>query len=131
MNPAVHNQMAQFAYTHVHDALTQSIKPSEFRSLARSFPSMLQANGLCASIAFLYAKSKDNGPHQQLYMLIDKWIQTNLTAPEAKKEALAQRITHLNSSEYRLYTTAVMNLCLWVKRYAEGMVEADGKEQNR
>ena len=129
MSTAVHNEMAQFAYTHVQEAVGNLQNPSEFRSLARSFPSMLQANGLCAAIAFLYAK--DNGPHQQLYKLIDEWTQTNLPAPETNKEELAHRITHLNSSEYRVYTTAVMNLCLWVKRYAEGMVEADGKEQNR
>ena len=127
MSTAVHNEMAQFAYQHVQKAVKSPANSSEFRTLARSFPSMLQASGLGAAIAFLYAKGKF--PHKALYQLIDTWTRNRFCSADTKTE-LAQRISSLSSQEYRLYTVEVMNLCLWVKRFAEGMVEADGENQS-
>ena len=68
-------------------------------------------------------------PRFALYQLIDTWTRNRFCPADTKTE-LAQRISSLSSQEYRLYTVEVMNLCLWVKRFAEGMVEADGENQS-
>ena len=121
MTNDLHNEMAEFAFTQVKK--NPPTNKAEFRSLARSFPSMVQANGLCVSIAFLYAK-QGSTPQKAMYDLINTWI-VNHFDPSSNTE-LAERIVSLNSKAYRLYTTEVMNLCLWVKRFAEGMAEDDG-----
>ena len=126
MTNDLHNEMAEFAFGQVKKI--HSAKKAEFRSLARSFPSMVQANGLCASIAFLYAK-QDSASQKAMYDLINTWFAEHCDCSSNTK--LAERIISLNSKEYRLYTTEVMNLCLWVKRFAEGMAEDDGKQQTR
>ena len=126
MSNDLHNEMAEFTFDQVRKI--PSANKAEFRSLARSFPSMVQANGLCAAIAFLYAK-QNSAPQQAMYKLINTWIVKHFD-PSSNTE-LAKRIVSLNSKEYRLYTTEVMNLCLWAKRFAEGMAEDDGKQQTQ
>lgn len=65
MSQNVHNQMAEFAYHEISKNVTGN---KEFRSLARSFPSMLQINGLGAAVAFLQSK-KASHVHEFMYGL--------------------------------------------------------------
>lgn len=151
MGMNLHNEMAKEAYD-----LVSSINENrrEFRSLARSFPSMIQVNGLGCAISYLYSKN-NKPPFKILYDEIDNWTKKKMVecpannldnrtdgskkntasriAPKiesntgnkaecANKQDLACRITGLNSMEYRLYTNEIMNLCLWIKRFAEGML---------
>lgn len=142
--------MSKMAYELV--AGIEGKNKKEFRSLARSFPSMLQVNGLGASIAFLYSKgagkseapkqapakanaSKAKNAHEILYSGIAEWIRSRFDRAEAEKPAedgaepdekgLMEQITELDSGGYRLYMNEVMNLSLWIKRFAEGMLGED------
>lgn len=125
MGAKVHNEMASKAY-----ALVARLKETnrdcagEFRSLARSFPSMIQVNGLGCTIAYLYSKKKMGNAFWYLYKEIDEWTKKSLEVKEenGKELELADRISQFNNMEYRLYTNEVMNLCLWIKRFAEGML---------
>ncbi len=124
MQNDVHNEMAKFAYDQVSDYCRDpKANQKEFRSLARSFPSMVQANGLGAAVAFLFAKkSGDGGTHASMYGIMAKWLkQKKLCDSE-----LMACITGLSSQDYRLYTNEIMALCLWLKRFAEGMIEKNG-----
>ena len=123
MSNDVHNHMAQAAYDAVAAIPQNSQK--EFRSLARSFPSMLQTNGLCAAIAFLSAK-KDKDAHAKLYTFLSTWLKDT----HSLTEDLLEWILNLNNSDYRLCTDEVLNYCLWIKRFAEGMSsENDDQEK--
>lgn len=125
MGAKVHNEMASKAY-----ALVARLKETkrdcagEFRSLVRSFPSMIQVNGLGCAIAYLYSKKKMSNAFCYLYKEIDEWTKKSLEgkAEDDNELELADRISQLNHMEYRLYTNEVMNLCLWIKRFAEGML---------
>ncbi|WP_130864413.1 type III-B CRISPR module-associated protein Cmr5 [Bacilliculturomica massiliensis] len=126
MNNMKHNEMAEFAYTR----LLELSPDKEFRSLARSFPSMIQINGLGAATAYLFSKKKGNSargkdPHNKLYTLITEWAAHKFGTFDG--EELTGRIMALNSPQYRIYTNEIMNLCLWIKRFAEGMVDGDGE----
>lgn len=150
--------MSKMAYELV--AGIEGKNKKEFRSLARSFPSMLQVNGLGASVAFLYSKgagkseapkqapakadgtgeadanaSKAKNAHEILYSGIAEWIRSRFDRAEAEKpdgngkeqaeKGLMEQITELDSGGYRLYMNEVMNLSLWIKRFAEGMLGED------
>lgn len=141
---AIHDEMSKEAYEMVRKV---GINNSEFRSLARAFPSMLQVNGLGNAIAFLYAKKNDQNKkdkknekdaknvHEILYMGIECWTwkmlenqqENQAQRPENPKRNpdLMERITKLDSTGYRIYTDEIMRLCLWIKRFAEGMIKAE------
>ena len=116
MDNNMHNQLAYKAYEEV--AAIPEADQKEFRSLARSFPSMLQINGLCAAIAFLNAK-KGYPAHETLYRILTVRLKEIGLLPE--DQGLLKRILELDNSDYRLCTDEVMNFCLWIKRFAEGM----------
>lgn len=139
MNNTVHNELAKKSYKIV-EKLSNSKEDKvkkEFRSLSRSFPSMIQVNGLCCAIAFLFSKKEQNNDgkdkkgekkeeqkenaYKILYGEIEGWlrISNNMLG---EKEDLMDKITGLNNIETRLYTDEIMNLCLWLKRFAEGML---------
>lgn len=159
MKRAVHNEMAKFAYDRIGEL--KECQKSEFRSLARSFPSMVQINGLAAAVAFLSSKNKNNA-HGVLYDMIDKWTLEHLEIAEQPenskqpdnsdqtkgskgtqlrhpsdnqlmggnhKDGLMERILGLDNMGYRIYTNEIMNLCLWIKRFAEGMLAEEGTGQ--
>lgn len=113
------NERAKFAFDEVKKI---SSRQSEFRSLVRSFPTLVQVNGLTAAVAFLYAKGKEEqkNEHKMLYDILSK----KLCATGDKKN-LMERILNLGSNELRLDTAEAMALLVWIKRFAEGMFEAD------
>ena len=118
MSQNLHNKMAEFAY---HKILEEMADNKEFRSLARTFPSMLQVNGLGASIAFL--QSKKSEAHKFMYGMLDQWTSDKFgTAGD-----LLGRIVDMDSNTYRLYTNEIVNLCIWIKRFAEGLIKKDDK----
>lgn len=110
------NERAKFAFDEVKKILAHQ---SKFRSLARSFPTLVQVNGLTAAVAFLYAKGK--GEHQILYEILSK----RLCVLGDEKIELIDMISNMGSNELRFATTEVMALLVWIKRFAEGMFEAD------
>ena len=126
MDSNVHNQMALTAYQNILDIPSDQQK--EFRSLARSFPSMLQTNGLCAAIAFLNAKMSF-AAHKKLYQILTDWLRSKYQIPP--NQDLLNWILELDNSSYRLCTDEAMNFCLWIKRFAEGMSSQNDDQPKR
>lgn len=117
MSKNSHNQMAEFAYHEISEEMTDN---KEFRSLARTFPSMLQINGLGASAAYLQSK-KGLAAHKFMYRLLDQWTREKF----GDDGELMERIVRMDSGSYRLYTNEIANLCIWIKRFAEGLIKKD------
>ncbi|GEM_PF-7012882 len=124
MGGNLHNQMAQFVFTEVSRI---SKNDKEFRSLARSMPSILQVNGLGAAIAFLCSKKKRGNAHELMYQIMDKWFRDKKFQVTGETKDLIERIVNLDSSTYRLYMSEMMKLCLWVKRFSEGWIDGETK----
>ena len=120
MKGSVHNDMAMWAFEKVAEAAGEK-KAKEFRSLARSFPSILQVNGLGMAVAFLESKKAE--PHTTMHKMITGWIEHNY--PTDSSDALMKRIVTLDSASYRMYANEIMNLCLWIKRFAEGLIDGE------
>ncbi|MCB8818361.1 type III-B CRISPR module-associated protein Cmr5 [Desulfosporosinus shakirovi] len=124
MSNAIENGRASFAYEKVSKISQKGCK-QEYRSLVRSFPVMIQTNGFGASIAFLFSKSKKEA-HKALYEDISAWLsKENLINAD-----LMGAVTRQDRDGYKMMTNETMALLLWLKRFAEGMInsETDTKE---
>ena len=90
----------------------------EYKSYARSFPSLVLTNGLAATVAFAIDKG---GTYSLINGNISEWLK--------KKEYftgstnLEEYICSLDSDNYRIVTNEVLALLEWIKRFASGLIE--------
>jgi len=93
----------------------------KYGSLARSFPSMIQANGLGQSLAFLLAKDGGkNGHHRRLFDHVSMWLCTNIQ-PEKEKpnNDFLKWVINQKTSVYQQATQEAIHFSIWLKRFAE------------
>lgn len=100
---------------------TKKVKEfKEYKSYSKKFPSMVLANGLAASLAFLKDKG---GTYNHLFEHIDKWLkQCGLIS---KDTMLMEYICGLETPQYRVVTKEVLALFNWLRRFASGMIEGE------
>ena len=125
-------QRAEFAYDCVEKVANEYGKDSktanEYKSYVKKIPTLIQTNGLSATFAFMYSKKKT---YEVIYKQVQKWLEERDF--KINKE-LVKWIISQPSSEYRHITNEVMALFMWLRRFAEGMIEKekgskDGKEK--
>jgi CRISPR-associated protein Cmr5 len=94
----------------------------DYKSYVKKIPMMILNNGLGATSAFIYSKSKDGNAYELIDKQIKRWFQLSEDII-----VLIDWIINQNSQEYRATTNEVLALFNWLKRFAEGMIE---KEKN-
>ena len=120
MTKQLNDERAKHAYDFVYEiSKKDEKKQKEFRSLVRSFPAMVQNNGLCTAVAFLQSKGKFH--HMKLYEAIEKWLKIN----NDDNEGLMESIVSLDRDKYRMVSKEIMSYLPWVKRFSEGMLSGD------
>lgn len=110
------NERAKFAYVELKKL---TCKKSEFRSLARNFPTLVQANGLTVATAYLYS-NPDKAHHKALDDIIVKWLKECEYNIKNDRE-LMQFVANSENERLQCLTVEVMALLVWIKRIAEGM----------
>jgi len=100
-------------------------KNKEFRSIARSFPTKVQTNGLLVAVAFLDAKDEQ---HMKLKDALGNWLYKK-DSDNSKKINLTKELVKLERDSYRLDSQEAMAYAQWVKRFAEGRWDKDGQEK--
>ena len=124
-------QRAEFAFECVEKVIEKNGKDlktsNEYKSYVKKIPAMIQTNGLGATLAFMYSKKKT---YEIIYKQIDEWLKKERKLKDNSDE-LVKWVIHLDSSKYKHITNEVMALFLWLRRFAEGMIEKeeDGKEK--
>lgn len=58
-----------------------------------------------------------------MYYLLNDWFKTEACQISVGEKELMCQSVGLDSITYRLYVNEIMNLCLWVKRFAEAMID--------
>ncbi len=94
----------------------------KYGSLARKLPSLILANGLGQTLAYLKSKGYDKGkpdPKKAEGLLFTQLSQHVL----GKDKDLLTEVMRENSSEYRRHTTEVLAFAGWLKRFAEAELE--------
>ena len=96
----------------------------EYKSYCRKFPSIVQTNGLAASVAFLKEKSKDkDNAYNHLYTNIARWLmECKLLSGDIE---LMTYICELETPQYRIVTKEVLALFNWLRRFASGLIEGE------
>lgn len=107
------------------DANEKSIK--KMRGYCRKLPAMIQTNGLIEMLVFIKGKISKNDidkSKKNEYEYIYEWIESWMKAEEENNENydLLSVLMKAEDSDYRKSTDEVMNILLWYKRNAEGIL---------
>ncbi len=122
----MNNKRAEYAFKNI--AKIRNCPPkiqSEFRTLARSLPTMVQSNGLTAAVAYLYSKKSNNNAHNLMYIIMHNWLIDRKDILKDDKIELMYSISKMDSPSLRITTAEVMALLVWIKRFAEGMFDSN------
>ncbi len=99
-----------------------------YRSYVRRIPTMILTNGLGQALAFVKAKSKEGNAYELIYSQLTEYLRSNSTArikmPEDKNDLVGWVIS-CDSTEYHYITQEILAFLNWLKRFAEGMIEAE------
>ena len=119
-------------------------KFSDYRSLAKKFPAMINNNGLGQSLAFLFAKKKNNrDPHGALLEHLGQWLtrsRYNRDFPppysseyQAGGVELMKCVMENNSASYIHATREALAFLDYLRSFADGLVDetaSAGKEKS-
>ncbi len=117
-------KMAEAAFSAVSARQRSKSRSKEYDSFAKSFPSLIQAAGLCHAITFAQAKGKGSGAQSQV---LDD-VRTALNAASmdrfATAEELANSIRKASVTEYLRLSRVALQAATWIKRYVEALDSA-------
>lgn len=132
---SIERQRAQFAYKCAEEgkSITRS---KEYKAYVKKIPMLIKTNGLGATFAFVKAKSEtDQNKAGYAYSLIynqtTEWLKQEpkgIISDEVKNNDLVKVLINLNSDEYRSVTNEVLAFFVWLKRFAEGLIEGEANE---
>lgn len=122
----------EFAYECVKNAKKElKEKEKDYRSYVRKIPQMILSNGLGQTLAFIYSKKKDGNAYDLIYKQLTDYLKSDSVArinmPKNEKE-LIEWVISLSSTKYRYVTEEILAFLSWLRRFAEGMIEAEGGE---
>lgn len=122
---------AEFAYNFVKRANEElGNKAKEYKSYSKKIPSMILTNGLGQTLAFVKAKSEK--AYELLYEQMTEYLKSNssvrIQMPSSEKDLVKWMISR-NSSNYRYITQELIAFLSWLKRFAEGMIEGETKNE--
>ena len=117
----IESGLAEFALNEVKRVISiDSANTMEYKSYCKKFPSMVQTNGLAASIAFLKDKGK---AYNYLYEHIENRLKELGSLP--KDASLIDYVCSLETAQYRVVTKEVLSLFNWLRRFASGLIEGE------
>lgn len=115
--------------------------PKNYKSYVKKAPMWIKTNGIGAAYAFILskkAKEKDGKPsgneknpknaYDLLYEQTMAWLRSEgkeYLLGEKRDKDLVAALVELPSHEYRAVTVEVLAFLNWLRRFAEGLIEAD------
>jgi|NOAtaT_6_FD_contig_101_271872_length_4169_multi_3_in_0_out_0_5 CRISPR-associated protein Cmr5 len=93
---------------------------TEYGSLAREMPTMIQVNGLAQTLAFL--KAKKGKHHSLIFEHLSGWVCNHLNF---KNGDLLENVIRIESQEYRRATSESLAYLQWIKRFSEGKIKKE------
>ncbi|QAT61165.1 type III-B CRISPR module-associated protein Cmr5 [Acidilutibacter cellobiosedens] len=127
------------------DVKKDTKKNSPYKSLIKKIPVMVQKNGLINTLVFLFSKQKG----KEYKLALNHFINWSIINPKTKDMESFKKIKleedqfgedqfekdkykeyikavyGLSSKEYRILTGEMINLFVWLKRFADGVIEGD------
>lgn len=112
---------AEEAYSCAQQASAETYA-EEYKALVKKIPMRIKSGGLCATIAFMFAKAGDDKQHMLLYKQLNTWLRKNGYLPPQIKQ-LAQAVIFLGNAEYRSVTNEALAFFAWLGRFSDGIIE--------
>ena len=97
---------------HVND------KQSEYGSLAKSLPMMLQTNDLAQTMAFMKSKAPSNYAHQQIFNHLSQWLNFAIRNVDNDEDFLAWIVSQ-DTNIYRHAAAEAIEFSIWLRRFTE------------
>ena len=99
---------------------------SDYKSYAKKVPMLIKTNGVGATMAFVFSKSKgkENDAWGLIYKQTKKWLEDRKLI-ETNTKDLSKLLCGIPSPQYRAITNEVLALFTWLRRFAEGLIEKD------
>jgi CRISPR-associated protein Cmr5 len=107
---------------------------TEYAPAVKKVPMMIKTNGLGATLAYMFSKQKTMGT---ILKDIEAWVnnsdnrKTQAIYEAAKGNSLVQKVTELESYEYRILTIEVLAFLNWLRRFAEGIDKENNPNKNK
>jgi CRISPR-associated protein Cmr5 len=137
MNQTLEQIRSKYAFEKIKEVKGSNFE-KEFSSLVSKLASLILANGLGNTLAFLFAKGKDQ--HLRAIYILSDWLINqsplgskklqDLNAKNIKEKAqsiLENLVLKASVEEYMFYTEESLRLINWLRRYSDAMLE---KEEN-
>ncbi len=125
---------AAFAYECAEEGAKLD-KKKEYKSYVKKMPMLIKTNGLGAAIAFAFAKGSKSGvpsktdPWGLLYLQLERWLlNDSKTLIKFESNKLAQKLTIIDSTQYRGVTVEVIAFLSWLKRFADALIEGETQD---
>jgi len=137
MNQTLEQIRSKYAFEKIKEVKGSNFE-KEFSSLISKLASLILTNGLGNTLAFLFAKGKDQ--HLRAIYILSDWLINqsplgskklqDLNAKNVKEKAqsiLENLVLKASVEEYMFYTEESLRLINWLRRYSDAMLE---KEEN-
>lgn len=119
MSKTLGQERAKFAFEKVESTINENHNPKEYKSLVKSFPSMVINNGLGPALAFLKAKGKPH--HLKFYKDLNDWFKNENSKIQIAKDLL-EEIMNEESDKYRYLTEETLLLLNWFKKFVDAEI---------
>jgi CRISPR-associated protein Cmr5 len=96
-------------YIHRRDA-----KPKEYKSFAKSFPTLIHTCGLCQAVVFAQTKNEN---------VLNDFVQ--ILEPQNQTEHFIETTRNKDMLAYTILSRRAMRAASWLKRQADALIEGD------
>lgn len=104
----------------------------DYKSYVKKMPMYIKTNGLGATLAFYFSKSKTYNAYQLINQQILAWLTLTFKNTKLflnfKADTFAELIDwvlNLDSREYKFVTIEVLSFLNWLRRFTDGLIEGE------
>jgi len=125
---------AKFAYDCADEVKTES-EAKKYKAYVKKLPMLIKTNGLGSALAFVKAKSgtstqeksDEKKAYEKIYHNITQWFKNDKKQiiKLQDNDDLVNIIINLKSNEYRFATIETLSFLVWLRRFAEGLIEGE------
>lgn len=124
---SLEQKRAEFAYNCAN--IEERKKDSKYSKYVKNIPMLIKTNGLGATVAFIYCKSKKEGAYGWIYYDLYEWLKKTGHLKETKLVEIL--VKNFNSPEYKAITIEVLAFLKWLKRFAEAFAPDDKNNKGK
>ncbi len=114
---------AETAFQNVQGVIDKPIA-KKYKSLVRKTPMRIKANGLGATLAFVFSKKREDNQHALLYKQLETWLSDNDMVDVENGEFVGE-VVAMEKADYRVATNELLAFLTWLRRFVDGMIEGE------